>query len=202
MDTLALSPDPLPKLITCSRNDRHIPSMHQQQAIYVLDWLLHPSDGRRSWVYRHVGCTEVWRWIHQQSPISGIEPVSLLCVEMEKKGSSPFLDTISPSPPPPPTKKKIKTKICDVREMHEKSDFSSYVMAAFSHLHHRFSFNPSMPVESVALICMSCFFLSLNSMMEGLTATNRAMLPSLGQKVKYTFYTTALSARSLFEKRF
>lgn len=32
--TLALSPDPLPRLVTCSCNDRHIPSMHQQQAIF------------------------------------------------------------------------------------------------------------------------------------------------------------------------
>lgn len=48
--TLALSPDPLPKLITCSCDDRHIPSMHRYQAIYVLDRLLRPSCGRRSGV--------------------------------------------------------------------------------------------------------------------------------------------------------
>lgn len=57
--TLALSTDALPKLIPCSLNDSHIPSMHRQQAIYVLDWLLCPSSGRRSLV-RHISCTEVW----------------------------------------------------------------------------------------------------------------------------------------------
>lgn len=72
--TLALSTDALPKLIPCSLNDSHIPSMHRQQAIYVLDWLLCPSSGRQSLV-RHVSCTEVWRWIHQQSPVSWIQPM-------------------------------------------------------------------------------------------------------------------------------
>lgn len=40
--TVAFSAEALPKLIPRSFSDSHIASMHQQQAIYVLDWLLCP----------------------------------------------------------------------------------------------------------------------------------------------------------------
>lgn len=114
--TLALSPDPLPKLITCSFNDRHFPSMHQQQAIYVLDWLL-------CLMKRQTFMVVQTRRLHSSVALNS--STELLCVEMERKASSPFLDTVPPSPYPPMGKKKIKTKIYYVRKMREKYDFSS-----------------------------------------------------------------------------
>lgn len=86
---------------------------HSQHASATSHLCLRLSGGT-SWGYRPVGCTEVW--IHQQRPVSWIQPASLLCVEMEKKKArlrfwTQALHLLS------------KTKINDVRKKCEKYDF-------------------------------------------------------------------------------